>query len=665
MLDADTGPVRSHLPLDAVLRRRTVDLLLPATLLLLALPLGGCREQKDLADLEVARNNDSKQPDEDHFEAAIDFLKMRDEHSQDRSAGQVSYHLSRWIRDRAADPDWSIDRPLINTLPDTVRRAPAAKESLSDASLARLDFRLSDVLILEESRWLHAIAKTASSAEPPPALAQWLATSGLSRKSTRNLAAAAALFDWTIRNIQLDPLLPYPKTSAAGPVTDAQQDDRALWSPPMQGTPGPGYTGLPWHVLMYGHGDSLQRARVFILLLRQLRIDAGMLAIDNRTGRAEPWLPAVLIDQQLYLFDTELGIPLPDVSGKGIATLSQVVADPALLTSLNIGKNYTYRVNPADLNQVVVLLDASPEALSQRMLLVEEFLNAKDQMVLTIDPHELKQPLRACQGVTDVRLWEVPIEASVYQQAYTMQLERDPEFRSKEFLQHGIFETLSPVVKGRRRYLLGQLQKQGDEAGATSYFLNGRMTDSTLEVMEDSKSVQKSMGLERPLGMNEEEWAYRIAQIKRMQVESKQLASYWLGLTHLEQRNYDVAASWLKDRYLDHYPDGSWTNGARYNLARCYEALGKFDDARQLYMIDESPQRYGNLLRARALEGHSSESTTSDSPAPDSPAPNSAAPDAAHPPAAAPSTPETGEPSSTGTSAAEGAAESAAEDQTP
>ena len=58
---------------------------------------------------------------------AIDFLKMRDEHNLDRSASQANYHLNRWARDKTADPHWMIDRRIINTLPDAIRRARAAR----------------------------------------------------------------------------------------------------------------------------------------------------------------------------------------------------------------------------------------------------------------------------------------------------------------------------------------------------------------------------------------------------------------------------------------------------------------------------------------------------------------------------------------------------------
>jgi len=62
-----------------------------------------------------------------------------------------------------------------------------------------------------------------------------------------------------------------------------------------------------------------------------------------------------------------------------------------------------------------------------------------------------------------------------------------------------------------------------------------------------------------------------------------------------------VAANWLEKRTLEATPAGPWTAGARYNLARTYEAQGKLAEAIELLKSDNSSQRYGNLLRARQL----------------------------------------------------------------
>lgn len=585
-----------------------------APIVLLAVAVTGCNRGPSVADM-AQPTQERGSSTRDYFQVALDFLKQRDEHNLDRAAGQTSYYLNRWIQDEAADPRWMIDRPLLNTLPDAVKRAPATKEITSDRALAGLEFRAGDVLFLEEARWLHAVAQWASQQPLAPDLAEWIEQRGLSSRSAKRLAQCALLFDWTIRNIQLDETLPYPRDSVAGPqIPSGQEDPTVDWIPPMRGMPGPGYTLYPWHVMMYGHGDALQRARVFILLARQLRIDVVMLGIDTRTGRAQPWLPAALLDNELFLFDSELGLPIPGPGDRGIATLSQVLDDPTLLSALDVGERHRYRVRPSDLEQVVVLIDASPEYLSQRMKLVEQKLDAANQMILTVNASQLKRDLEPCRGIKAVRLWAVPLETDIYQQARAAILASDPDLQWQDFLVHGVFQTLSPLVKGRRQYLLGNLSKKGDDQGATGHLLQSRMSQSQIEGIETSRDLQAALGLQKTPGMNERQWSNRMQHVKRLQLESKAHASYWLGLIQMEQRDFPVAANWLKQRTLEQHPDGPWTFAARYNLARCYEALGKTEDAVQIYLTDESPQRHGNLLRARRLESTAKPPTTSSLP---------------------------------------------------
>ena len=112
-----------------LLRGRVPSWLLPLLLTTAAgCFLAGCRTETSTVDLEMA-TAETKPPEQNHFEIAVDFLKMRDEHNLDRSASQSAYHLNRWIRDQAADPRWMIDRPLLNTLPDAIRRARRPRRS--------------------------------------------------------------------------------------------------------------------------------------------------------------------------------------------------------------------------------------------------------------------------------------------------------------------------------------------------------------------------------------------------------------------------------------------------------------------------------------------------------------------------------------------------------
>jgi hypothetical protein len=469
--------------------------------------------------------------------------------------------------------------------------------------LAALEFRLNDVLFLEECRWLHAVAGWVTREPASVPLRDWIKTTDLPSKSGRQLSNAHALFDWTVRNVQLEELRPYPKQDVAGPMAPSQGSaELADLPPPLRGVPGPGYDKYPWHILMYGRGDSYQRARIFILLARQLHIDAVMLAMDRKTGRAVEWLPAVLIDGQLYLFDADLGLPIPGPQPGSIATLSQVIADPQLLRALDIGEKYRYRIEADELGQIVALVDGSAEYLSQRMRLMERALPATDQMVLSLSASQLKQDVAKCAGVTDVRMWPVPLETDMYQLTKNLMLAQNAEMRWQEFVDYGVFQGLSSVVRGRRAHLLGRFEDQGDQRGANTYYMQSRMPQAQIAEIETNRSLQNALGLEKTLGMPDREWQERLQVAKRFQVQSKEYGSYWLGLTQMEQGAYDVAVSWFKTRTLDSSPDGPWTAGARDNLARCYEALGRTEEARQLYLIDESPQRHGSLLRARQLE---------------------------------------------------------------
>ena len=79
-------------------------------------------------------------------------------------------------------------------------------------------------------------------------------------------------------------------------------------------------------------------------------------------------------------------------------------------------------------------------------------------------------------------------------------------------------------------------------------------------------------------------------------------ASYWLGLLRYDLGDYEIAAHWLQERTLQSEPFGPWTTGARYNLARTYESMGQLEAAVKLLAHDDSPQSYGNKLRAERLQ---------------------------------------------------------------
>ena len=304
---------------------------------------------------------------------------------------------------------------------------------------------------------------------------------------------AARLFEWTVRNIQLAPLLPFP-SQTAGPVGGVPGA-----SPIQQATPGPGYTAFPWQTLLYGQGDAWQRARIFMLLCRQQQIDTVMLAFDDlrSSPRPRPWLCAALIDDQLYLFDTRLGLPIRGPNSAGIATLAQVRQDPGILRSLDVGTELPYAEADADWAQLVALIDASPEALSYRMKAFELKAAADEPIFVTVPAEDLAKRLKSRAKITAVDLWRIPFQAWVYREALGARAMQDPEAMRRLWYDEMILENVHPLAQGRIQYFRGNFEKTADNPGAKGYFVEARVPDTVINQIETSPEVQAGLGLVR------------------------------------------------------------------------------------------------------------------------------------------------------------------------
>jgi hypothetical protein len=119
----------------------------------------------------------------------------------------------------------------------------------------------------------------------------------------------------------------------------------------------------PFESALYGRGTAEDRAWAFASLLRQKRIPTVVLIenapaveepaaaadvvsddIPDRAAESEsrsPLIVGALLNDSLYLFDAELGLPIPGPDDSGTtamvrspATLAQVLSDPSLLSNL-------------------------------------------------------------------------------------------------------------------------------------------------------------------------------------------------------------------------------------------------------------------------------------------------------------------------------------------
>jgi hypothetical protein len=160
----------------------------------------------------------------------------------------------------------------------------------------------------------------------------------------------------------------------------------------------PGDSLPPYFVLRRGWGTSQERALVFLALLEQLGIDGAMIALSSEgdipNGRRY-WVPGALVDKEIYLFDTRLGLPLPGPNGNGVATLTQVRSQPEVLRALAVDDKTPYDVAPEQLKQVEVCIACSLSALAPRMRDLQEVLGLGENMTVAVAPAETLERFRA------------------------------------------------------------------------------------------------------------------------------------------------------------------------------------------------------------------------------------------------------------------------------
>ncbi len=449
---------------------------------------------------------------------------------------QVMAWLNQWVRQSDPKTDWRLD-PLLKTLPAELSSDQALAEFISPQALTDRAFNSYESRLIQEAVWLRDISRWAHG------------------DRFDDLSRVSALFDWTVRNIQLD------------------SDENAI-------------PHRPWQTLLFGRGTAEQRAWVFAGLCRQQGLDVVMLAPSAAAGTdgksttksasAKYWLAAVLSEGQLYLFDVRLGLPIPGPGGKGIATLEQVRKDDSLLRQLDL-ENEKYPLTSTGLKNVDIDLVADPFSLSRRASQMETNLSGDNRMILAVTPSKLADRLKQISGVTTVRLWGFPFQTLQGQLKIGKSAREDEALAFEPFaMRPGLWRGRVLHFQGRHQDALGETLNRKEKKSSEGYLSRSvRPTDKTIAA-----------------ATNDDE--------RRVEITTKRDAAYWVGLMALDDGKYAVAATWLSRPALT-AADSPWLFGANYNLARALEGLGKVEEAIALLEHDTSPQQHGNKLRARRL----------------------------------------------------------------
>jgi hypothetical protein len=507
----------------------------PNNALILDVSLGGPVEQPYR--IEVWRYSDRRVR-----EIRLDlenYIRRRDpafgwEPSPDEtSLAQLVDRANQWFRNLPGESAQWKPAALISSLPESIRTNEAIAPRIAPAALRNGQFTFAEMRSFEEAVWTRDISMWAKG------------------DAYEKLDVAANLFDWVIRNIQLDADVP-------------------------------GIVHQPWQALMYGHGTAKHRAWVFVELCRQQQLDAVILKFGDEEA-SDKWLAALVVDGELHLFDPRLGMWIPGTEPDKIATLSEVKANPELLRKLDVD-DLTYPIAAEDLEKVSAEIVATPLQLSRRAESLQRVMQGEDFAVLFAEVDKLAETLKKIESVTSAVLWPFPYD------------ERIAESTMRQPQRQAAAQRFLVFAQNPRLWKARTLHFQGNKEIPVS-----QQNDPLAEPRRghrEATQLYQHREVRPP-----EDFLSQLDDVKRLiYTTAKADASYWLGLLSFDLGKYEVADDWFRTRTLAAFPNGPWTAGAQYNLARTLIELGKTDEAIAILEADQSPQRHGNLILARTLK---------------------------------------------------------------
>ena len=600
-------------------------------LLLTPLLLSGCRDRSQVNVSEIR----PRETESDNLQTALAIVDGLDNADLSQATSACIYNFNQWIEKHDDDSQW-VTPSLLSALPIHL----AGTGLVNKVGAKR--FFPPDVNYLQEMSWISQITRWIQANEVDhrkiwddhiPASVQ--------REDRAKLQKVLRMFDWTVRNVQLEPLLEYPEVPEGETRTA-----------PELGMPGPGYSMAVRDILVFGKGDWWQRARVLALLARQVDVSVVLLGLPAEFGEAkQPWLTACLIGDQLYLLDVKDGLPVLTEDGAAIATLH----------GLRQNQKYAVTLLPASieasgeemLSGLVGLIEADVMSVSHRMAILEKYLTGDRQMKLTTMPNTLSRELRTKHAIEKSEIWVPTYEYYAFATALNARIsEGDAGVIAflKEKQDYQILEDMYQLKEGRFKSFRGLFDDfeigvgQETQRGSKTLLMSSRLSQDKIVKVTTDRQVQEELGYVRPDEMSLTAWQENLRRTKLIFVKTKDMASYMIGMIHMEQGNYSDAIDWLERRTLqigvDDTPPASldpnqnpiaqnpsldllsglvgqnstpevnrleksiYDTSARYNLARCYLALGDYQRAKELLEDDafDAAQKRGNAKLLRVLK---------------------------------------------------------------
>lgn len=473
------------------------------------------------------------------------YVKRRDpplgwQPSPDEAAiRQLTERLNQWLRQArtaagsAESPTEGTGRPaLLETLPEALASDEKLATYLAAENLADGYFEAYEARQVQGATWRRDVARWARGADAAP------------------LAIAASLFDWTVRHVQL-----------------IEPDDATpRW---------------PWELMLHGRATAEGRAWVFAGLCRQQNLTAAAVTVEQADG-ASRTLVGVLDDGRLYVFDPQLGLPLPGAEPGSIATLSKLSEDDGLLRRLDLPDS-PYPVTAESLASASVGVVASPLELTARAARLSKRLTGDDAVALATPVDEVAQRLAAAAGSRPVVLWAWPYETLL------RKLTAKPAERRRAVRDFLPLAWRPHLWKGRLLSFRGLVEDPDAPR------------DVLAEAVNDHRAARNEY-MHRTVRPKDSLLAEVAGEKREIYRDAKTLATLWLATISYDEGAHEVSRRWLTNGALQGEPAADHASAVNYNLARAHEALGETEAAIELLSSSTGPQSHGDRLRAERLK---------------------------------------------------------------
>lgn len=563
----------------------------------------------------------------DDLSRTLDFVFSDSRFDQKEFEDKIATGLNRWvgetIKEGKAEDNWTLD--------NAVKEIVSANQGLPVLSRQdELTYLNSDGYYLQQAAWMKKIGERVTSSTKLSAYEFYRLAAdnsvdddsensfdqivgklhpNLNEDDAKELAKAIRLFDWVTRNIQL--------TTPEEIGSDRYDEFRVNTSedPIAAGVPGIGYPRFPWQTLVYGRGDFVQKANLFVALCQQQGLDVVVLAYKGEEDELVPWLPALMLGENLYLFDSYLGLPLPGEKPGSVATLADVQANGELLSGLDLSleestrDNAKYRVKPDEIKELTALVYTSPEMVSRRMKFLEDKMLGDNRMILTVNPTELIARADSLDGVTG-KAWDIGFQTHQFRTAIKTAIDEvrtgDSSLREKlawYYTDEAYIDSFVTYRTARNLYFIGKFESDrgSRRLNAIQMFYSLMYTDENIAGLATNRRLMYRLGIRKDANQSAGSFNDRLTSVQSQMEMVRRDAGLFLAQSQFDNGNVGTSANWLR-RVEEKGISERWNCGVHYLHGRAFESTKEYDKALEIYEKGEDEQFHGNLIRARLLK---------------------------------------------------------------